>query len=525
MRQQAGAWRSVGALALALTLGACGGGGGGGQPSGGGGGDPVSLSPKTQFTAEDTQHFLRRTHWGGRQADLDAIQSAGGLASYIDQMVQTFAENTPVEQAAFQLLVGEEDPVGMEGMFPGSEQVQQWWLHIMTHTPTPFQEVLAMFWHDHFALGLIVLDNEEMYWMPRHINLLRRMGNGNLRDFLYAVSTDWAMLDWLDGFRGRAGDINENWAREFWELFTLGVDNGYTQADIQEAARAFTGYRRRGNVNDTGLAQVVYEHGRHDTGNKTIFGLTLNGRTDPTSSHLEYLDVINLTLDNRPVAEFICKKLWEHFAFANPPAAIVNGLAAEMRLNDYDLAPVLAMMFKSQAFYSSPAKVGLVKSPVDFAMSLIRGANVPTDLHELEHALEDAGQLPTAPPNVAGWEQGVLWLSAQNMIERANLAQEAIYDREEQAAAGADVADLIPPGADPQTPPTSEAIVRATATRLGLVLADAEVATYVTVLDTFVNNQGVPSADPLDLNDANDVDERMRALLFVMTQHPGFHVR
>ena len=227
---------------LALTLTACGGGGGSGDPGGGGGGgggggDPtVSLVAKSTFTAEDVAHLLTRTRFGLNTADYTAV-STMGVPAFVDAML-VLPQNTAVEQAATTSEI--EDPA-----FPQEHELVRWWLRVMQETQHPFQEVLALFWHDHFATSQTILGGDKKYWWPNHLNLFRYGGTGNLRTMLNAVALDWTMLEWLDGVRSSRNSPNENFAREFWELFTLGVDNGYTQADIVQAAKCFTGFRTR----------------------------------------------------------------------------------------------------------------------------------------------------------------------------------------------------------------------------------------------------------------------------------------
>ena len=146
-------------------------------------------------------------------------------------MVQ-YADTTALETTAAGHLVNTTDPVGLEGQFPSQQQVARYWLHLMINNPNPFQEVLAFFWHDHFASSTINLEGSATRWMVDQVNLWRKKGNGNLRQLLLDMSRDSVMLFFLDGVLNTKSAPNENFAREFWELFTLGVDNGYTQADI-----------------------------------------------------------------------------------------------------------------------------------------------------------------------------------------------------------------------------------------------------------------------------------------------------
>src|SRR5688572_23844289 len=226
-------------LPVVLWLGtaACGGGGGGGlepsDPGGGGGpppGDPAtSLAPKATFTDADLRHFLTRTHFGVKASELATVKQVG-LPAYAAQMLQfPPVGSTAVEQAADALLVNDTDPPGLEGGFPTEGQLVRWWAYMMQRTARPFQEVVAMFWHDHFAAANVNLEPEELWWTKGHVNLWRGEGTGNLKDLCVTMARDALMLNWLDGTLNTVLAPNENFGREWWELFTLGADNGYVQ--------------------------------------------------------------------------------------------------------------------------------------------------------------------------------------------------------------------------------------------------------------------------------------------------------
>lgn len=503
------------ATVLVLGLSACGGGGAGGAGGSGGGGsggpDPaLSLAPKAAFDGEDAGHLLSRTSFGPTPAALASVQQLG-VPAFVDALL-VLPPGSAVEDAAD---AGEiADPA-----FPEEHELVRWWLRVMQETATPFQEVLALFWHDHFATSQVILGSDKRAWWPAHLDLFRRGGAGNLRALLLAVAKDWTMLEWLDGVRSTKSAPNENFAREFWELFTLGVDNGYTQADIVQAAKCFTGFRTRFD-DATQRSYVTFDATRHSTATKTVFGQTITGRSGAAGED-EYQDLVNLTLAQRPVAEYVCRRLFEQFCYLSPPAAVVDALASLLRSSNYDLAPVLATILKSEAFYSPTAKAGLVKSPVELALGFVRATGMRTHMDDLDNALSNAGQRPTMPPNVAGWPGGTLWLSAQAMVERANFVRECVVHRGSDAQTGLDLRALLPAGG--QT--TSAQAVDALATLLRVTLSATDRATCITYLDSQRQSNGTVVASPF--NAANDVhvDERVRGLLYVLAQHPTYHVR
>jgi hypothetical protein len=497
----------------AIALGACGGGGGsgGGGDGGGGGPDPaLSLAAKSSFSADDVGHLLGRTRFGVTAADLAAVQSLG-VPAFIDGML-VLPQGTAVEAAATTSEIA--DPA-----FPEEHELVRWWLRVMQGSQNPFQEVIALFWHDHFATSQTILGGDKKYWWPTHLNLFRYGGTGNLRTMLISVAQDWTMLEWLDGVRSTRSAPNENFAREFWELFTLGVDNGYTQADIVQAAKCFTGYRTRFN-DVTQQSFVVFEATRHNTTNKTIFGQTVMGRTG-TDGVNEYVDMVDLTLTNRPVAEYFCRKLFEAFCYLNPPQALVDQLAALLRASNYELAPVLDALLMSEAFYSTTSRSGLVKSPVDVALGFVRATGMVTHMDDLDDALESAGQRPTMPPNVNGWPGGVLWLSAQAMVERANYVSDCVTHRGADVQVGLDLRGLLPAGVATTAPEAVDAL----AALLRVPLSTSDRQACIDYMNTQRSSTGVVSPSNFDAANNTHIDERVRGLLYVLAQHPTYHVR
>ncbi len=499
----------VAAASFAIVLTGCGGGGGGASVLGGVP-EAISLAAKASFTADDIGHLLNRTRFGPAPADLAAVQQQG-VPLFIDSML-VLPANTPLEA---QVATDEiEDP-----LFPEEHELVRWWLRLMQENPNPFQEVLALFWHDHFATSQEILGGDKKGWWLAHLNLLRHGGTGNLRTMLTQLATDWTMLEWLDGVDSSDDAPNENFAREFWELFTLGVDNGYTQADIVQAARCFTGYRTRFD-DVTGLSRVEFDANRHDSGDKSILGQTLLGRRGVDGAG-EYGDMVDLTLAQRPVAEYMAGKLFTFFCYPNPPAEVTDALAALLRASNYELAPVIATILKSEAFYSSTSKAGLVKSPAEFALGFVRATGMRTHMDDLDSGLSDAGQRPTMPPNVNGWPDGNLWLSAQSMVERANYVRDCLTHRTSETQTGLDLRTLLPAGATSTSVQTVDAL--ASLLRVGLSATDR--TTLVTYLDTQRMSNGTVVASAFDAANDAHITERVSGLLYVLAQHPTYHVR
>lgn len=471
-----------------------------------------SLHVAETLDDDDLRHFLRRTHWGVRDLNYTVLVDVG-LPAYVDAMLAfPPVGSTPHEQAAEALLVNASDPPGQEGMFPRPRQLSQWWLTLMVTNPNTFQEVLAFFWHEHFATSSVPLGLGNRYWMKNHVEIFRGGGTGNVRDLLVDVARDPAMLRWLDGITSTAIAPNENFPREFFELFALGVEGGYEQFDILEAARAFTGYRQIVLDRETGLLGVVFDPRRHDDGDKTIFGRLIPGQTVTD----DYEAVVDVTLAERDVAGWIARSLLRYFCVEDPDAVLVEELAGVLRDEGYELAATLRALFLSEAFFSAGARAAFVASPVEMGVGFINATGLVIRPNELEFRLEALGQVPTRPPSVDGWPRGAAWLSAQGMLRRANLVRSCIANRTLQEGLGIDVRALLPAG----TPGAGD-VVDALALRLGIVPSPGEREAYVTYLNSRPLPGGEVVPSPFDVSDDTHVDDRVRGLLYVLAQHPA----
>ncbi len=286
----------------------------------------------------------------------------------------------------------------------------QWWAQRMLVTPRPLQEKLALFWHGHFATSdTKVRDYRKLL---KQYALFREHANGNFRDLLVGVARDPAMLVYLDAGENVKGRPNENFGREILELFTMGVGN-YTETDIREASRAFTGWTHAG-------LDFIVQPELHDTGAKTFLGHT------GTYGGVEIIDII---LDRDVTAQFIAAKLYRFFVRDDPPPELVAELGALLRRYDYELSPLLTTIFRSRDFYGPAAYATQIKSPVHLVVSTYRKLGlreipgVP-DFGSITRAL---GQELFYPPNVAGWEGGRSWITPALLLERGNFAREILF--------------------------------------------------------------------------------------------------
>ncbi len=302
------------------------------------------------------------------------------------------------------------------------DSVRQDWLFRMLHTKRPLQEKMALFWHGHFATANSKVNSALL--MHRQIELFRRMALGNFRELVLEVSKDPAMLRWLDGNQNRKGAPNENYARELLELFTMGIGN-YTEKDIKEAARAFTGWFMRlapGAQNRPGQDnyEFFFDRNQHDFGPKTFLG-----ETGPWDGG----DIINIIFKQPATSRFIARKLFSFFAYENPEEATVERLAAVFEKHNFELKPLVRAIFKSPEFLSPRAYHALIKSPVEFCISLMRELGIAVPPTDLPAVLRRMGQDLLNPPTVKGWDGGAEWITSVTLLERFNFANRLVSGR------------------------------------------------------------------------------------------------
>ncbi len=287
-------------------------------------------------------------------------------------------------------------------------RIQAIWLYRMIFTAHPLRERMTLFWHNHFATSNVKVQSPLL--MQRQNDLFRTRALGGFRALVSAIGKDPAMLIWLDSTINRKAKPNENYAREVMELFTLGRGH-YTEKDIQEAARAFTGWFV---VRD----QFEEVPRQHDGGPKSILGHTGNWGGD---------DIPAILLEQSACALFICRKLFRHFVseMDDPSDALVAPLAKSLRDSGYRIEKPVEIILRSNLFFDGSVVGRRVKSPVEFAVGTIRSLEIlnPTvATAALAESCERMGQSLFAPPSVAGWDGGPGWINSTAMLARANLA-------------------------------------------------------------------------------------------------------
>jgi uncharacterized protein (DUF1800 family) len=305
-------------------------------------------------------------------------------------------------------------------------QLAAWWLYrLVTGDPHPLREKMTLFWHNHFATSNAKVRNAG--YMLGMYDLMNRHALGNFRDLLQEMSKDPAMMIWLDTNQNKKGQPNENYARELMELFSLGIGN-YTEKDIREAARAFTGWEVRDG-------KAFLDAGQHDDGTKTV----LNRSGDWSGE-----DIVRICLEQDSCPNFICGKLFKFLVSETipPTRELLAPLVDQFRKSGWDFGALVATVLRSNLFFAPESYRTKVKTPVEFAVGIARALGAKPQFSALAQRLEGLGQNLFHPPSVKGWDGGPAWLNAQTLLYRQNLAL-AFTSDDGQLNPRCDPADLV----------------------------------------------------------------------------------
>ncbi len=388
--------------------------------------------PPSQWTTVQAAHLLNRAGFGGSPAEIAALQ-AFGLEKAVDHILEgeeeddlfppphlsqppELFEQMRASKAAMKaaMKAAPDDPKGREMQQmrrrEQSEQIRQlraWWLSRMRYTPYPLREKMTLFWHGHFATSFEKVKVAYLMWQQNET--LRANALGNFRELAKQVSKDPAMMRYLDTVQSQRSQPNENFARELLELFTLGEGVRYTEGDIQESARAFTGYR----IDPRSMA-FLFARRQFDDSEKEFMG-----RKGPFDGDA----IIDIITAQPECAAFITRKLWNYLASDNPSPGTLRQLASHFRDSQFDIRSTLREIFLSEEFYAPQTLRSQVKGPVQWLVQTARVLEAPLPgSAALEVSLAQMGQIPFAPPNVKGWDNGRAWISTSTLLFRYNLA-------------------------------------------------------------------------------------------------------
>lgn len=429
-------------------------------------GSAQSAAPyRNSLTSDEAYHLLRRIQCGAAPIEVQrAVEN--GLIGTVDNYV-VIRPHLPATYALEQTY---------------EEDIDKRWLVHMIDGINPLAERMAYFWHDRFATSRRVLTFRDEGLAKLHWEMLRNNALGNYRNFLQQLTLDPLMLIWLDGANSPKDSPNENYTREFWELFTLGRDTLYTEADIREGARAFTGITllRQSNLD----ARPIFDLLNHDNTPKLIFP----GRV-ASAANYDYVSVIDLTLAQPEAPRYVARNLFKFFIHDNPNETVVQELADHFTQNNYEIAPLVRKILTCQAMFSAEARHHQISSPVEHFVGVARTLEMHIFSEDSQgyvfdrvaSYLAEAGQELLNPPGVEGWTEQEAWLPDQWVISRAKSLRETMdYGRELKPGIPW---HLLPPQASWTDRAVSREIVNAIAAAFHIALTEAEQDIYLDVLD------------------------------------------
>ena len=276
-----------------------------------------------------------------------------------------------------------------------------------------FRERLTLFWSNHFVTEYY--DYNRAQYMYQYHSKLQEYALGNFKDFVSVIGLQPAMLIYLNGYSNKKNAPNENYARELYELFTLGEGNGYTSTDITETSRALTGYNKFSNGNGS---SIIFNKNTFDSEEKTIFGKTGNWA---------YQDVVDILFDEKKelIANFICENLYKYFVSPVLNKEITSQLALTFIAADFELVPVYKQLFNSEHFFDLNSSNVLIKSPIDlfvfiqndFEFSFLSNFQ-KNYTNYLRNKCVEMGQEIFSPVDVAGWQENHDWISTGTLPMR-----------------------------------------------------------------------------------------------------------
>jgi uncharacterized protein (DUF1800 family) len=373
---------------------------------------PWQPSPKDPWNLKWAGHLYRRAAFGAPLRKLRFAVDQGLEATVNDLMGGD--ETADGEFRASEKAVVKELEEKEKNQNAAPEILQSWWIRLLFKNGHPLREKMTLFWHNHFVSSIAKV--QKGIAMFNQNRTLRAFALKNFGKMLRATAKDAAMLIYLDSNSNVKGKPNENYAREVMELFSLGVGN-YSEKDIQEAARAFTGWHV-----DKNLVDFFFDKDQHDFGPKKVLG---------REGNLDGGDVLNVLLEQPCCATFLIRKMYRYFISetAEPSDALIEPLAERYRKSSYDTGDLVKTMLLSRHFFSEHAYHQRIKSPVEFVFGVSEALKQKESWRPPESPLvgmlEAMGQTVLAPPNVKGWPGGKAWLNTSTMLARHNFAQMA----------------------------------------------------------------------------------------------------
>lgn len=468
-----------------------------------------------KITRDEAAHLLRRMSFGGSPRDIDDLASRKREGA-VDALLNYESTNNQTLEDLFQKRFNPKK-------FTPKDDLQLWWIIRMVLSARPFEEKMTLFWHNHFATALDKVEYDLMYVQNL---MLRNNALSRFDTLLLNAMKDPAMLVWLDGVTNDLGSPNENCAREIQELFTMGVtdvvtgERNYTEQDVKEIARAFTGWKFRQKGEKRFAYTSFLEEGQHDNGAKTIYGRRANFTME---------DVITTICERRATARFLVKKFFEFFVYplsdSNEDKNTIERFADVYFQSDHSIKQLMRAIFVSDEFFSDRARFALVKSPAELVAGAIRMLSARYDPgsvkdgdFELYNQFKRMGFDLLNPFDVSGWKLNLGWLNTATLIERYNFANNLISNRDDRPdAIGAVITDQ-------QLRKNTGSTARETVDRfleiLGPLNLDAQaiglLVNYLEIDDHGVRRGFTPNDQTLD--------KKVRGLVFLIMCLPEFQM-
>ena len=356
---------------------------------------PYDAAREGAWSSREAAHLLGRAQFGFTPKELE-LATKESLVATVDRLLAPQAESVEYQQA--------EAALRKTSLATGEiGDLKVWWLYRMWGAANPLGEKLTVLWHNHFATSYAKVRSVPQ--MLAQNDLIRTHARGDFKQLLHGMAVDTAMLVWLDGNANRKRHPNENFAREIMELFALGVGN-YTEQDIQEAARSFSGWHVREGA-------FWFNRLQHDESPKTVFGQTGN---------FDGAQIVDLCLAQPACPRFLAMKLLKTFVLANPTGEMIEAVAARLRHHNLVFAPVMRELLTSQLFFAATHRRAVIKSPLDLVVGSLRSLNQNVKWPPVVKILADLGQDVFEPPSVKGWEGGRLWINSSSLLMRTNFA-------------------------------------------------------------------------------------------------------
>jgi uncharacterized protein (DUF1800 family) len=373
-------------------------------------------------------HLMRRAGFGAPYAELEA-RAAKGYEATVEELLQPDMQDDLDDDVMMRYKTEWINKAALEGQ-------QEEWTYRMINTKKPLEEKIALFWHGVLCTGHAKCENPKE--QVKQFDMFRQLGMGNFEELLLALAQDPAMVFFLDNCMSHKGAINENWGRELLELFSLGVGMdgklNYSEDDVKEAARAFTGWTVVNAIPRYPYgryeSKFVYDPRDHDNGEKTFLGETGNWNGE---------DIIHIVAKQPAAARFVARHLYNFFVADEPqvPAwqhtaprdmAAIKLLEDEYFRSNYDIRSMLRVLFNSEAF--KQARFAKVKSPVETVvgtMRLVGDFEFPRPgLNGLTLTIRYMGQDLMNPPTVEGWHTGKEWIDSGTLVERINFTADNV---------------------------------------------------------------------------------------------------